>query len=83
VHGGAEYSNPLIVKPSDILALERLIPLAPLHNPSNLMGIRICVNKFPSLPQIAVFDTAFHNTLPEHAFRYAVPEVWYRELGVR
>jgi acetate kinase len=60
-----------------------LIPLAPLHNPANLTGIEICRKTFPSVPQVAVFDTAFHQTMPSRAFRYAVPETWYNRHGIR
>jgi acetate kinase len=60
-----------------------LAALAPLHNPPNLLGIELAANAYSDLPQVAVFDTAFHHTLPEHAYRYAVPETWYREHHVR
>ena len=64
-------------------AIRRLIPLAPLHNPSNLLGIEIARTRFASVPQVAVFDTAFHQTLPPHAFHYATPYDWYTEHQVR
>ncbi len=83
VHGGERFQAPAIIDDSVLQAIEATIPLAPLHNPANLEGIRIASRLWPDIPQVAVFDTAFHQTLPEHAFRYAVPEAWYREYGVR
>jgi acetate kinase len=64
-------------------AIERLNPLAPLHNPAAVTGIRAITEKWPDMPQVAVFDTAFHRTLPEHAWRYAVPDELYRRFGIR
>jgi acetate kinase len=64
-------------------AIERLNPLAPLHNPANVLGIRAITKKWPKMPQVAVFDTAFHRTLPEHAWRYAVPDELYTNHGIR
>ncbi|MGR8953688.1 MAG: acetate/propionate family kinase, partial [Gammaproteobacteria bacterium] len=63
--------------------IRKLIPLAPLHNPANLTGIQACREIFPGVPQVAVFDTAFHQTMPPQAFRYAVPESWYSLHGIR
>ena len=74
MHGGAAFSAPALIdddagrRPST-----DLVPLAPLHNPANLEGIRVARRLFPDLPQVAVFDTAFHQTLPPHAYTYAVP----------
>jgi acetate kinase len=68
----------------DVIAtLEECIPLAPLHNPANLTGIRAAQAIFPGLPNVAVFDTAFHQTMPEHAYTYAVPRELYRQYGLR
>jgi acetate kinase len=64
-------------------AIEKIIPLAPLHNPANLMGIRVARELLPDAPQVAVFDTAFHQTMPAHAYHYALPYEFYEELGVR
>ena len=64
-------------------AVERLNPLAPLHNPANVLGIRAISKKWPEMPQVAVFDTAFHRSLPEHAWRYAVPDELYTNHGIR
>jgi acetate kinase len=83
VHGGERFHAPVRIDEAVCAAIRELAPLAPLHNPANLVGIERCREAFPGVPQVAVFDTAFHQTLPPHAFRYAVPEAWYRELGVR
>jgi acetate kinase len=66
-----------------VAAIRSLIPLAPLHNPSNLLGIEAAQLQFPGVPQVAVFDTAFHQTLPPHAFHYAIPYQWYVDHQVR
>lgn len=83
VHGGEEFRAPTVVTPAVEAAIERLAPLAPLHNPANLTGIRLAREVFAQAGHVAVFDTAFHATLPPVAYRYAVPQAWYREYGVR
>ena len=83
VHGGERFQAPARIDAEVCAAIRELALLAPLHNPANLIGIEVCRDAFPGVPQVAVFDTAFHQTLPPHAFRYAVPDAWYRELGVR
>ena len=83
VHGGERFSEPVLIDYEITRAIERLAPLAPLHNPAHALGIRAIMRKWPKLPQVAVFDTAFHRTLPEHAWRYAVPNELYTEHGVR
>jgi acetate kinase len=83
VHGGDRFSAPARIDAAVCDAIRELSALAPLHNPANLTGIEVCLAAFPGVPQVAVFDTAFHQTLPPHAFRYAVPEDWYRRHGVR
>lgn len=83
VHGGERYTGSVRITPEVLRELEPLSRLAPLHNPPNLVGIRIAQQHWPDLPQVAAFDTAFHSTLPDYAYRYAVPEAWYRDLGVR
>jgi acetate kinase len=83
VHGGERFGEPVLVNNEITRAIERLNPLAPLHNPANVLGIRAITAKWPELPQVAVFDTAFHRTLPEHAWRYAVPDSLYRQYGIR
>lgn len=83
VHGGREFSKSVRIDDQVISAIERLIPLAPLHNPPNLAGIRAIKRHLPDVPQIAVFDTAFHQSMPVEAYTYAVPWNWIEELGVR
>ena len=83
VHGGEVFREPTLINDEVVSAIRRLIPLAPLHNPSNLLGIEITRARFPGIPQVAVFDTAFHQTLPPHAFHYATPYDWYAEHHVR
>jgi acetate kinase len=83
VHGGELFSEPTLIDDKVIAAIRTLIPLAPLHNPGNLLGIEIARTRFPGVPQVAVFDTAFHQTLPPCAFHYAVPNDWYTGHHVR
>jgi acetate kinase len=83
VHGGGRFRGPALVDDEVISALKGLIPLAPLHNPSNILGMEVARARFPHVPQVAVFDTAFHHTLPPHAFQYAVPHDLYTRYGVR
>ncbi|GBF07642.1 acetate kinase [Deinococcus aerius] len=83
VHGGERFSAPALVTPEVLDAIRACVPLAPLHNPANLAGIEAAQEAFPGLPHVAVFDTAFHQTMPEVAYRYAVPEEWYTQHGVR
>jgi len=83
VHGGERFSSSIRVDDEVIAALRTFSHLAPLHNPANLAGIEAVRAILPDLPQVAVFDTAFHQTMPPHAFRYAVPEEWYTRYGVR
>ena len=83
VHGGERFTSSIRVDDSVMAAVRSCSHLAPLHNPANLAGIEAVHSVLPDLPQVAVFDTAFHQTLPAHAFRYAVPEEWYTDYGVR
>lgn len=83
VHGGEKFSQPTIIDEAVIHTIEALIPLAPLHNPANLSGIRVAMDIFPNAVQVAIFDTAFHQTMPAHAFRYAIPGELYEGDGVR
>ena len=83
VHGGTQYREPTIITAQVIAAIDRLAVLAPLHNPANNDGIKAALRSFPGVPQVAVFDTAFHATIPEAHRRYAVPEKWEREYQVR
>ncbi|MFB7497067.1 acetate kinase [Streptomyces sp. NPDC056161] len=72
VHGGMFFTEPTVIDDGVVTEIERLVPLAPLHNPANLTGIRTARSLRPDLPQVAVFDTAFHTTMPEYAARYAI-----------
>ncbi len=83
VHGGEKFVQPTLVDDAVIEEIEKLSQLAPLHNPPNLKGIRACVRKMPAVPQVAVFDTAFHATIPDYAYTYALPYVYYEKYGVR
>src|SRR5690625_207159 len=83
VHGGDTFSQPVVIDDDVVEAIERLVPLAPLHNPANLRGITVARRLFADVPQVAVFDTAFHQSLPPHAYTYAVPQKWRTEYGVR
>lgn len=83
VHGGERFSASCLIDDEVIATVEAMSDLAPLHNPPNLAGIRAARATFPGLPQVAVFDTAFHQTMPPRAYRYALPEDLYRDYGVR
>ncbi len=83
VHGGEMFREPVLIDAGVIAAIHKLIPLAPLHNPSNILGIEASRKRFPGVPQVAVFDTAFHQTLPPFAYRYAVPQELYEKHQVR
>ena len=83
VHGGEHFSGATRLDAVSLQAIRHIAPLAPLHNPANLQGIEAAMKLFPNLVQVAVFDTAFHQSLPEHAYRYAVPHALYAEHGVR
>ena len=83
VHGGEQFTQSCLIDARALAAIRATVPLAPLHNPQNLLGIETALALFPDLPQVAVFDTAFHQSMPEHAYRYAIPERFYREHGVR
>lgn len=83
VHGGENFKQSIVIDDEVLKVIEACVPFAPLHNPANLVGIRGAMEVAPHLPQVAVFDTAFHQTIPRHAYLYAVPMKWYREYGVR
>ncbi|MUM78066.1 acetate/propionate family kinase [Pseudodesulfovibrio sp. F-1] len=83
VHGGEAFHQPTVITDAVIRAIEETVPLAPLHNPANLDGIRVAVELFPGVPQVAVFDTAFHQSIPAHAFMYALPYALYEADRVR
>ncbi|SHE22276.1 acetate/propionate family kinase [methanotrophic endosymbiont of Bathymodiolus puteoserpentis (Logatchev)] len=83
VHGGEKFCQPTLIDSTVLAEIKKMIPLAPLHNPANITGIEAAMVYAQSVPQVAVFDTAFHQTMPDYAFRYAVPTSWYAEQGVR
>lgn len=83
VHGGDRFNAPVLITPEVLEVIRTYIPLAPLHNPANLAGIEAALAAFLELPQVAVFDTAFHQSMPPVAYRYAVPTAWYTQYGVR
>jgi len=83
VHGGARFADPVVVDDQVLAAVADLVPLAPLHNPANLEGLTVARRLFPDLPQVAVFDTAFHQTIPPAAYTYAVPLAWRDEHRIR
>ncbi|MEM7183376.1 MAG: acetate kinase [Spirochaetota bacterium] len=82
-HGGEKFYQPAIIHGSIISAIEEHKPLAPLHNPANLMGILACQEYFENTTQVAVFDTAFHQTIPDYAFHYAIDYELYSKYGIR
>ena len=83
LHGGSAFTESCIIDDACIAAIEKCIPLGPLHNPANLMGIRACQKIMPNTPQVAVFDTAFHMTMPPKAYIYAIPYEYYEKDDVR
>lgn len=83
VHGGRRFTSAVTIDDDVVAALQELVELAPLHMPANIAGVQAARSVLPDLPQVAVFDTAFHHTMPPHAYRYAVPTAWYEEHDVR
>ena len=83
VHGGSKFAGSMAITPEVVAKMEECIPLGPLHNPPNLVGIRIAQSLFPDLLQVGVFDTAFHQTMPPVAYTYPVPLEWLLQHGVR
>lgn len=83
VHGGEKFSQPTLMDEATVDEIDKLSELAPLHNPPNLKGIRACMRLMPKVPQVAVFDTAFHATIPDYAYTYALPYKYYTDYGVR
>ncbi|MCD4817275.1 MAG: acetate kinase [Candidatus Cloacimonetes bacterium] len=83
VHGGEHYSGAVIIDDHVLEVMRDCIPLAPLHNPANILGVEAMKNLLPDKPQCGVFDTAFHQTVPEHAFLYAIPRKMYRDHKIR
>lgn len=83
VHGGEKFSDSVVITDEVIKAIEDVSDLAPLHNPANLTGIKAFQKALPHIKGVAVFDTAFHQTMPEESYLYGVPYEWYRKYGVR
>ena len=83
VHGGEKFAASVLITDEVMAAIEECNPLAPLHNPANIIGIQACRKLMPSTPMVAVFDTAFHQTMPARAYMYALPYAWYEEDKVR
>lgn len=83
VHGGEHYSQPTLITPNVTNTIEGLAKLAPLHNPANLIGIKACQKAFKDLPQVAIFDTAFHQSMPEKAYLYGIPLELYQQHSIR
>jgi acetate kinase len=83
VHGGEKFSDSVVINEDVTKAIKDCVRFAPLHNPLNLMGIEACAKFCPSVPQVAVFDTAFHQTMPEYVYLYAIPYEYYEKHGVR
>ncbi|WP_329364467.1 acetate kinase [Streptomyces sp. NBC_00669] len=83
VHGGTRFTEPTLITDEVVAEIEKLVPLAPLHNPANITGIKVARELRPDLPQVAVFDTAFHATIPEAAARYAIDAATADRYGIR
>jgi acetate kinase len=83
VHGGENYAHSVIIDEAVIAAIDTNCKLAPLHNPANLIGIKVCQELMPTTPMVAVFDTAFHQTMPAQAFLYSLPYAMYHEHKIR
>lgn len=83
VHGGEKYSDSVLINDEVLQSIKDCIVLAPLHNPPNVIGIEACKELMPNTPMVAVFDTAFHQTMPEKAFLYGIPRKYYDEDGIR
>lgn len=83
VHGGEKFARSVVIDQEVLDVIEECVPLAPLHNPANLMGIRAMIEVLPNVPQVAVFDTAFHQTMPDYAYTYGIPFHYYEKQRVR
>lgn len=83
VHGGEKFSESVVVDEAVKENIRKCIPLGPLHNPANLLGIEVCEKIMAGIPQVAVFDTAFHQTIPDYAYMYALPYEYYLKHGIR
>ena len=83
VHGGEKFTKSVLINDEVIKGIEEAIEFAPLHNPAHLQGINACIEKLPGKPNVAVFDTAFHQTMPEKAYMYAIPYEYYEKYKIR
>ena len=83
VHGGEEFMSSCLVNDAVVAKIEACCDIAPLHNPANLLGIRAVTSVLPSVPQVAVFDTAFHQTMPAYAYMYSIPYEYYEKYRIR
>ena len=83
VHGGEKFSSSVLIDENVISEIEECSALAPLHNPANILGIRACQKIMPGVPNVAVFDTAFHQTMPPKAYLYGIPKKYYEQYGIR
>ena len=83
VHGGEKFTKSVLITPQTIETFKSLYELAPLHNPPSVLGIEAALNVLPRVPHVAIMDTAWHQTMPPHAFIYALPYEWYEKYGVR
>jgi len=83
LHGGEKFHDPALINESVMDAIKECIPLGPLHNPANIMGIEGCAAEMPDMPMVAVFDTGFHQTMPKHAYIYAIPYEAYEKYAIR
>jgi acetate kinase len=83
VHGGERFSRSVIITDEVLNTFKKLTELAPLHNPSNILGIEAAKELMPDVPHIAVMDTAWHQTMPKHVYMYALPYEWYEKYGIR
>jgi len=83
LHGGEKFHDPALINENVMNAIKECIPLGPLHNPANIMGIEGCAAEMPGIPMVAVFDTGFHQTMPKHAYMYAIPYEAYEKYSIR
>lgn len=83
LHAGEVFNDSVLITDEVMVELEKLIPLGPLHQPANIAGIKACEDLIPGVPQVAVFDTTFHSTMPDYAYRYAIPKEAYTKWQIR
>lgn len=83
LHGGTIFDKPTLITDDVMEKLDELVPLGPLHMPANISGIKACQKVMPNTPNVALFDTAFHSTMPEYVYRYALPYEWCEKYGIR